>query len=438
MTPSPEQGAPPTRGRWRLRGLGAWLRARRYGTAARLVRGGALLTLSQGVDLAAGFAGLLLLTNRAGLVAYGVYGAVVAAASVAALTALPGMVTAIQYSLAHGHHGALAVGTRLRVRSAFWGLLGLVAWAGVLYWRGQQEMALAVALTALVFPWLYSMGGFRPYLIGQGAFGRYLLSTSLVEIGKLAFLWIGAGRLPAYVLVAGYFAVNAALNACITLYYIRSAPNREVGEQLHQVSGWLTAAAAMDTATAQLDQLIVSASFSIQTMAVFSLALTLTEPVRSLAVVMGSLLFQRMVRQDLTRAAVWRRQFAFLAGLAGALALLWLAYLKLVPPVIPLLFPAFKPAVAILPYTSAATALLAWGAVALQVLWGRRSLRPLYVAQMAFPVVRLALVGGLVWALGFPGLLWARVAHGVVTAVATLTLLLVVWRRRGDETAPQG
>ncbi len=82
-----------------------------------------------------------------------------------------------------------------------------------------------------------------------------------------------------------------------------------------------------------------------------------------------------------------------------------------------------------LPYLIAATALSAWGMVGLQFLWSFESLKGVYTAQLALPVLRLALLVGLVWWQQLDGLLWTRVAHAAVVNLVIVGILLITWRR---------
>lgn len=399
------------------------------GEQGYFLRGGVLLTLSHGVDIGLGLLTLILFTSRVAPETYGLYGAVLAAFSVALLSSLPGMERAIQHDAVQGRYGGLAWATRKRIRRSLWGVLGLWGWAGLLAWRGQSFVAQGVALSALVFPLVYSTSGFKSYLMGRARYGAYLAANSLVELGKLLFILAGAAWLPPLATVAGYFGVNALLNSAITLYCARRAPNREVGPQLDQVGAWLTAGSAMDTVTAYADRLFLTAFFPLQTLAVFSLALTLTEPIRGFGSAAANLVFPKMVGLNLRRRSNWRKVAVGL-GLVALLCLAgWAALAVALPSVVRALFPQYVAALPMLPHLIAATALAAWGTVGMQFLWSFESLKGVYAIHLALPPLRLALLVGLVWWLQLDGLLWTRVAHAAIVNLVIIAILWVTWRR---------
>jgi O-antigen/teichoic acid export membrane protein len=396
---------------------------------AHLVRGGALLSLSHAVDLALGLVTLIVFTSRVAPETYGIYGAVLAALSVALLSSLPGMERAIQHDAVQGRYGGLAWATRRRIQRSLWGVLGLWGWAAFLAWRGQHQVAQGIALSTLVFPFLYSTSGFKSYLLGRERFGAFLVSNSLVEVGKLVFILAGAAWLPPLATVIGYFGVNALLNTLITGYYIRRAPNQEVGVQLEQVGNWLTAASGIETVTAYADRLLLSAFFPLQTLAVYSLSLSLTEPIRGFGSAAANLVFPKMVGLNLRRRSSWRKVVVGL-GLVALLCLAgWGALSAALPWAIRLLFPKYSEALPMLPYMIVATALSAWGVVALQFLWSFEDLKAVYATQLGLPVLRLALLVGLVSWLRLDGLLWTRVAHAAAVNVVIVAILLITWRR---------
>lgn len=400
-----------------------------HGDGGYFLRGGALLTLSHAIDIILGLLTLLVFTSRVAPETYGIYGAVLAAFSVALLSSLPGMERAIQHDAVQGRYGGLAWATRKRIRRSLWGVLGLWGWAGFLAWRGQMQVAQGIAVSSLVFPLVYSTSGFKSYLMGRALYGTYLAANSLVELGKLLFILAGAAWLPPLATVAGYFGVNALLNALITLYCVRRAPNQEVGPQIGQVGAWLTAGSALETVTAYADRLFLSAFFPLQTLAVFSLALTLTEPIRGFGSAAANLVFPKMVGLNLRRRSNWRKVAVGL-GLVALLCLAgWAALAVALPHAIRALFPKYLEALPMLPYLIAATALSAWGMVGLQFLWSFESLKGVYTAQLALPVLRLALLVGLVWWQQLDGLLWTRVAHAAVVNLVIVGILLITWRR---------
>jgi hypothetical protein len=77
-----------------------------------------------------------------------------------------------------------------------------------------------------------------------------------------------------------------------------------------------------------------------------------------------------------------------------------------------------------------ATALAAFDLVAIQVLWGLKDLRPLYLTQSVFPIQRVALLAAGGGWLGVPGILAGQVAHYGLCAVAILAIWSRAARRR--------
>ncbi len=392
-------------------------------------RGGSILLINQILDLLLGFVSLYVFTSSTDKGTYGIYGYLLSVFAVAALATSPGVETAIQYDAARGNDGGLAHGTRRRLRTALLGSIGMVVWAALLYRRGDTRLALAVLAGAPILPFFYGMAGFKAYLMGKGAFGRLSVSSLLIEVGKLLFILIACRLFSGLPLVIGFFVTASVLNSLFNWFYVRRAPNANVGEEFDEIGNRLTLAAVVGSLAGQADRLIVGTFFGLETMALYNMAVSVTRPLRNLGIVAAKLLFPKMINLNVT-STVFKRKLVFsLLFITVPLVALVVAYHLIFPALAAALFPKYGAAVPMVRLAIAATAMSIWGIIASQALWSFGDLRMIYLVQTISPILRtLVVVLGAVWG-GVTGILWGRVASRLLGNALLVAVLLVLFRR---------
>jgi O-antigen/teichoic acid export membrane protein len=395
------------------------------------LKGGGALVVDQAANLGLGLLTTLLFTNFASKEAYGNLGYVISAAGVAALAALPGVNTAIQYAAGRGFPGALAHGTRLRLKTVWLGVAGMLALAGALGLAGRASTAWCVALGALTLPLTYGCAGFAGFLQGQARFGEYALVDILIEAGKVGALALAlfALRLDGVALVTAFLLATGLLTGAACLRYLRQSAGPP-GAEFGRMSRAITGAAALATAAQQADRLIVGTFLGPGALAGYQLGFTLTDPLRNFGKLIAQLLFPKIVRMDASAPRFLKKFALALAALVGLLALLVVGYWIAFPFVQPLLFPQYAEALPVVRWLVVVAALSIFTTVLAQALWGLADLRPLYATQIGLPLARIACVAVGGWRLGILGILAGQVAYYGLAILAIVTLLAAAAARR--------
>lgn len=398
------------------------------------VRGGGLLLLSQALDLTIGLLTLYVFTNWADRTTFGVYSYLLAVFAVASLATLPGVDTAIQHSAARGQRGALAHGTRTRLRASWVGSVGMALWAAFLWLRGESWVAIPVLAGAVLLPFVYGMTGYRSFLVGQGRFAKYLLVTLVSEMGKLLALAVALRLLSSSSAVIAFFAAISCLNAALTLWIARGVRREPVDAIFSDISNRLTLAAVVGSLAGHIDRLIAGTFYGMSSMADYGFSVSITDPLRNLGGVANRLLFPKMVRTN-KASPVFRRKLATgLALAAGGLSLVVLAYNALAPVLVARFFPLYVTAIPMVRLLAVATCLTVWSIIASQALWAF-GVRTVFFMQIALPLLNIAVVGSGAALGGFNGILWGRLAYRVLSSVIIAVVLFALcWRaaRQGN------
>jgi O-antigen/teichoic acid export membrane protein len=390
------------------------------------LKGGGSLLLNHLVGLALGLLTTYLFTNYTSQQTYANFGYVLSILGIASLSALPGVDNAISHATAKGYDGALRYGTRLRVKWSLLGVVGMLIWAGILYGSGRTSEAAVVAACSFMVPLLYPFASVFSYLQGKEKFSQYALMNLAIETAKTIMLAVvllvvginGTGVIFLFFLAMGlsYLVINR--------YYV-SRSGGEVGPDFGEVSRNLTGAAALAIIAGQSDRLIIGTFLGMGNMAAYNLGFTLTEPLRGFGTLAGRLLFPQIVQSDATAPLFLRKYGLGLLLLAGGLSGLILAYWIGFPLVQPLLFPGYSHAVMMTRWLVVAAAISIFDIVVVQVLWGLKNLRAIYLTQMVFPIQRIALLAlGGYWR-GIEGILVAQVVHYMLCGF----LIIGLWIR---------
>jgi O-antigen/teichoic acid export membrane protein len=385
--------------------------------------GGGALVINHAGGLILGVVTTYLFTNYTSKETYASFGYALTILAVAALSALPGVDTAILHDTAKGHDGALPYGTTLRLRGSVLGVVGMLVWAGILWLSGRSGEATTIAACSLLVPLLYPFASVFSYLQGKQKFKEYAALSLAIEAVKTVVLAVvvvvlGLGGTPPIFL---FFLAMGLSYWLLHRYYTLGIESRP-GPEFQAVSRNLTGAAVLATIASQLDRLIIGTFFAATTMAGYNLAFTLTEPLRGFGTLAGKLLFPQVVKSDAT-APLFLRKYGIglgllAAGLGGLVAIYWIGF----PIIQPILFPGYDNATMMSRWLVVATAIAIFDIVASQALWGLKNLRAVYFTQVAFPIQRIVLlaIGGY-WQ-GVTGILAGQVIHYALCALIIFAL----------------
>jgi len=386
-------------------------------TALSLRHGLALLGAEAIVLLARLGLGIVLIRslNRE---AFGHFSYVHAAVGLLMVTALPGMVTAVQRSVARGYEGTLLTGARAMHRGARWGGVALLGLAG--YYRFVEpvpSLAGSFLIVAVLFLLTAFTELFRALWGGRGQFTRLAVATVIQHVGVMSVTAAAAWWSRSVVVtLAASFGAATLIQGGLYLYAVAQRTATPPERDTLAYGRQLTYQALLFTIAINIDKLLVAHLLGFGSLALYAVAVTVEDQARRGGNVIATLLFPRFSRQDGVMAYRWLR--ARWAPLALGYLVLIAAGMVATPWAVPWCFgPTYRPAV---PYVQFALAVtwcdLLAGLVSKVLFTTQRRSRELY--QLGW----LTLVGQLGWYLllipwfGLWGALWGN----LLTALAVL------------------
>jgi O-antigen/teichoic acid export membrane protein len=381
------------------------------------VRGGGLLFLDYAATTAFGLLTTYCFTSFTSKDLYGSYSYVQSILGLAMLFALPGVENAVLRSTSRGFDGALVKGVALRLRFSVLGTLALWGAAVVFHVTGKREFAVACLASGVVFPGLYSFTDFRPYLRGRQWFRRYLAyGVGSTVIGAATTIGAVLARLDFTGILLANLVGRVVGTAVFTARLVPMLRNRDVDPEFVPFARNLSALAVLGTIVYHVDKLLIGTFLDMGTLAVYKLAWTLTEPIRTLGVFLSYLTFPRLVKA--AGRPVYER---FRRRVPIALALLvpvGVGSALVLPVVIRVLFPAYADATALLNWMIAGSC-LAIALIYLDTFYVSqdRLQRVYYVNNVVRNAVMIALMAAMIRPWGALGVIWARlIARGISAA----------------------
>lgn len=372
------------------------------------------VTLGQFGTSISAFVVLAVIANLVSKEALGEYRFVLAVLTILAITALPGLDTAIVQSTARGFTGQLP---KLVNEKAKWGVLGLLGGfllAGYYFWVGNDVRAIALAAAALLVPLYGTYFIYFFYLQGKREF---LWSSTFQIISRLfftVFVVLAAFFLRDPVsLVVTYMAITILTQYVGYRYTIKKYSHEQERHDPEVVSYGkkLTILGALNIVAVNIDKILVGIFLGAVPVAIYTIATLL--PLESIRAgrIIGQVTLPSFSTEGFKVKTSWL--FTRLALLELFLFIGWGIYALIAPFFFTIFFPTYTEVV---PYSIVAMLIVLTAPAYV--------LRSLFVAQkytygvnltlIAVPVLKtIILAGALLW-YGLWGAVWALVAGGVI------------------------
>jgi O-antigen/teichoic acid export membrane protein len=119
---------------------------------------------------------------------YGNYQFVFTMISFFGLSALSGMKTVVNQSVARGHDGTYNDATSMSFCGACLGAISLAIYSGYLWTHGNFELAQVFILAAVLFPSAYGLTNWQPFLLAKHRYRTFALIQSFSAIAAQLFL----------------------------------------------------------------------------------------------------------------------------------------------------------------------------------------------------------------------------------------------------------
>jgi len=245
---------------------------------AYYARNNSYLLIAQAVILLCGLASSIVLTRLLSQDTYGQYNYIFSVIGILAIFSIPGMGAAIMHATANKHDQVLITGTKIRLK---WSLIGAMLCLSVglyHYFNGEMLLGKSFMGASLLFPLFTSFDNFYPFLNGRK---RFDLSSRYRSI-----YWIGltlAVMLAVYItrnlfwVVTVYMVTATTIEAFFLFKTIRTGNLSKSEDKGALTYGkQLTGLQAMGIAAQQFDKLIVGLALGFSQLAVYSIAVMIS------------------------------------------------------------------------------------------------------------------------------------------------------------------
>lgn len=264
---------------------------------------------------------------------------------VAGVFAMTGMNSAVIRGVAQGDTVVARFALKRILTIAPLGTLALLLAAGERLLAGEQTVAMALAIAAVVFlP--YSVSGlYGAILTGKERIrelARIIVANNLAY--ALLFVIVLRFDRSLFAITLAYFGIDILLRGFLTFREFRRLPPAGlVGDHL-KLGNHLSGIGVMQTIAAQLDQILIQRFAGYQTLALYSVAIVIPEQIKDVVNSISGTLLQRLSRHKKTAGHVRATRRHFWLALAGSAVLMGM-YMIVAPVIIPWLFPAYAAAV---------------------------------------------------------------------------------------------
>lgn len=377
-----------------------------------LAQGGFWLFLGQGLVFIISVLLVWVFANFLPKEVYGEYRFLTATLSLLALTALPGMSTAITQTVAQGNRGTLWPALRARIT---WGLLGTLtacAMAGYYIFRGNIELAIIFVVIGVALPFYDTLNSYHHYLRGIKDFR---LDTSFRIIQRI----IVVGAIVCTVLITSNLLIIitimliASISSDIFLLYrttVEHPTNNNIDESGLRYGKQLSFVTAIRIGTQHLDKLLLWYFAGPIQVATYAIA---AAPSTELASVFGHvnrLALPKMASQDKVqlRHSLARKMFVFFLALTPIVVL----YIIAAPMLFRTFFPQYIDAVV---YSQILSTTLLFMPLALltQYFYAIRHVRAINTMSIVEPLLVVSLYATLIPLWGIYGVIAANIARPI-------------------------
>ena len=209
---------------------------------------------------------------------YGEYTFLFSIISVAALTALPGMNTAILRSSANQDDQGIVQGTRFRLKTSFIGSLLTIAFLTLFQTNLSPESRLAGILLAASLPILYSFNSYPNFLLGKQRFDTASLYLSISNVLIVTAQFFGIMFYKTLLPIIILFILSTVISD-IYLFSksLKYKVNTKSDPQLISYGLLLTGATSLTYISRYIDKVIAGIFLGPSALAVYSIAKTIPE-----------------------------------------------------------------------------------------------------------------------------------------------------------------
>jgi O-antigen/teichoic acid export membrane protein len=206
--------------------------------------------------------------------------------SIISLCSLPGISTAIIQSISKKkNYRVIKDGTATMIKFSFLGSLAFIACAAYLYFTGRSEIYMYFLVSAFLFPFALPFRTYASYLLGKEDFARFSrYSTIEVVLNGAIFLLVILGTKNLLAIVIAFLSSRIITSGIF--YWIvtrRSAEEIKNSEKDNNLTHYginMTAIDSFQVIAGHIDKIILTYFGGYVVLALYTIAQTLTQPIK--------------------------------------------------------------------------------------------------------------------------------------------------------------
>ena len=362
---------------------------------------------------------------------YGVYKYVLSFVALLSVFSLNNIRGAVFQSTARGFDGALKEGFMANLRWSILIFAGACAIGAYYFFAHNFELAYAILLGGCISPFIVSANTFGSFLSAKKDFARHTLYVDVFGNSIPVILLIVTAYVSPHVvsLVTVYFLSNAAVDL---YFYLRTKKIYAVDDTAtdpHMLTygKYLSILGVLTGIAGNIDKLLLFHYVAAAQLAVYAFAIGIFDqvkgPVKTLDIMMQARFVTRK-DNDLQRSMPYKILWIFLFSLVAIFVFVITA-----PLLYKILFPAYTEAI---PYAQVyAFSLLGTCMYPItSYIISKKRLREHYILIISSSVIQIVMIFIGIFGWGLWGLVIARVASSITTALLTVLVYLLLVRER--------
>lgn len=386
-----------------------------------LAKGGGWLTVDNIVTAVITFGIAIAFANLVPKDIYGTYKFVLSVAAILAIPTLQGMKTSLTKAVAQGFDGSVFTVLKERLRWGVLSTLGSFGVSGYYLWQGNQELAFAFAIIALLIPLYESYALFQPFLHGKKRFdtaAQYdIASRVFAGIILVSTIFITNNL---FWILFSYFGSWATIRAI--LFYKTAnkfTENEKVDNTTISYGKHLSVMGIIGATANQIDKILVFHFLGPVEVAIYTFALApvdqikgLVKPIHSLAMPKFSARPENEVRSTLF-SKIWKLVLVLIIPVG--------IYILIAPYFFDIFFPEYMESVPLSQVL--ALSLIVVGNLPKTFLEAKEKVRKRYMLGIFSGISKISLIAVFTFLYGLWGTIFALVIDRVITFLYSLWLV---------------
>lgn len=262
------------------------------------------------------------------------------AISFISILALPGMSTAITQAIAEGKEGFFKRSVKMVGKFSIAGAIILLLGSLYFYFRNNESLAIATAISAFAFPLVNTGGLYTSFYSGRKDFKKLALLSICSQYVSIIATAIALFMFPSLIMVALFSNWSSAIFSVFVLYFaLRGLRNSDDDTRLEKLGLTLSLGSTIMLAVDYFDRFAIPLFLGFSQNAVYAFAILIPLQIQSFLKIFSSLaqpkisiISEKNIRKDLAKKSV---------QLEIVVAIIVAAYIICAPAIFRILYPKY-------------------------------------------------------------------------------------------------